>query len=634
MEDLENTLQNKVKESLDETLTTGEMKKIASEIRSALFALICLVVGTLHKSWYPDQQVVSVMIYLVGIVIEMAPVVVKAFKGFIGPKITNTIDILVTVAIAASIVDGKYEVAILIPAILTVVHFFEERSIMGGKDAIEGLKRIQSDTALIMTEDGEKEVNARELKIGDRIIVKPGMAFPIDGTVVNGFSSVDQKSLTGEPLPMQVTPGDTVYAGTVNINGVLTVKVEKEFEDTSFSKIVELLQEAQGITVPEMRIVDKFITYYLPVVIVIAVVVAFITMDMSKAVAILIVSCPCAQMLISSAPMIAALAVATRRGVLIKSSKFIENLADIDMVIFDKTGTITKGCLTINGYKLQDASSYEELIDAAACVAQGSLHPISMAIMSEVTDNKYDADMTTEEVVGKGLKGVKGSSEVLFGNRRWMNELGYQLDEEPENIGPINWVVKDSKVLGCIMFGDSPREEAADAVQELKNMGIKETEILTGDNKEATEKIKNMVGIDTVHAELMPAQKLEYVKEAKESNKVMVVGDGINDALALADADVGVAMGAMGSDTAIKSADIALMNNNLKNIPFVIDLSRSTRAIIYQNIIIAFGSSFIMIMLAAGGLVSAVAGAIFHNVGAFIVLLNSSRLMRKFSKED
>ena len=165
-------------------------------------------------------------------------------------------------------------------------------------------------------------------------------------------------------------------------------------------------------------------------------------------------------------------------------------------------------------------------------------------------------------------------------------------------------------------------------------MGIKETEILTGDNKEATEKIKNMVGIDTVHAELMPAQKLEYVKEAKESNKVMVVGDGINDALALADADVGVAMGAMGSDTAIKSADIALMNNNLKNIPFVIDLSRSTRAIIYQNIIIAFGSSFIMIMLAAGGLVSAVAGAIFHNVGAFIVLLNSSRLMRKFSKED
>jgi len=631
MEDFENTLQNKVKESFEDTLTTGEMKTLANDIRNAVLALICLAVGFLHKTWFPDQEVVSVMIYLIGIAIEIIPISKKAIKGFLSPKITNTIDILVTIGILASIVNGDYVTAILIPVILTIVHFFEERSIMGGKDAIEGLKKVQNDTALIMTKDGEKEIDARKLKVGDKIIVKPGMAFPIDGIVASGVSSVDQKSLTGESLPVQVGAGSHVYAGTVNINGVLSVEVEKEFEDTSFSKIVELLQEAQGITVPEMRIVDKFLTYYLPVVVVIAVVVAFITRDLSKAVAILVVSCPCAQMLISSAPMIATLAVATRRGVLIKSSKFIENLADVDMLIFDKTGTITQGCLTISGHKLQDAESYDELLKAAASVAQGSLHPISAAIMNSVTDVNYDADILTEEVVGKGLKGVKGDTEILFGNSRWMKELGYELVDEPENVGPVNWVVKNSKVLGCIMFGDSPRSEAAEAVQDLKTLGIKETQMLTGDNKEASEKIKKLVGIDTVHAELMPAQKLEYVKEAKQNNKVVFVGDGINDALALADADVGIAMGAMGSDTAIKSADIALMNNNLKNIPFVIRLSRNTRTIIYQNILIAFGSSFIMIILASGGLISAVTGALFHNIGAFIVLLNSSRLMRRFN---
>ena len=522
--------------------------------------------------------------------------------------------------------------AILIPVVLSVVHFLEERSIMGGRDAIEGLKQMQATDAVLETEDGEVTVEVQALKRGDIIIVRPGMGLPIDGTVIWGNSNIDQKSLTGEPLPAAVTVGDTVYAGTTNLDGMIKVRVEKEYQDTSFTKIVSLLEEAQSITVPEIRIVDRFMHYYIPLALIVAALTALLSRNISNAIAVLVVSCPCGHMLVSSAPMIAALAVSTKRGILIKNAKFVEQLTNITTVIFDKTGTITRGELSISGFYLQEAQSREELFARGGCVACSSMHPISRSLMKTLEGEgiPYEEGFQVRETAGKGLTGTRGGEEILFGSRHWIESLGYQPEDPHMDTGggPANWVVYNGRVLGCLMFDDSVRPEAEEVVSRLHEDGMEQTVLLTGDREFAARKVQRQTGIDQVYFHLLPEEKLEHVKRLRQDAHVLAVGDGINDALALAEADVGIAMGAMGSDVAIQSADIALMNNDLNNIPFVMSLARSTKSIMYQNIGIAFSVSLIMMILAAVGVIPALAGAFLHNIGAFVILINSSRILR------
>ncbi|HZK39633.1 MAG TPA: cation-translocating P-type ATPase, partial [Clostridia bacterium] len=562
------------------------------------------------------------------------PVLVTAVGGFLKKDVGASMEILVSVAMIMAVLDGQYTLAILIPIVLTLVHFLEEKSIMGGKDAIEGLKKMQAETALLLSDDEEKEVDAKTLAVGDIIILKPGMSLPIDGTVIKGSSSIDQKSLTGEALPKEVKTGDNVFAGTTNIEGLLHVKVDKIYKDTSFQRIVQLLEHANTIDLPETRIVDKFMMYYIPLALVTATLVWLLTNDISKAIAMLVVSCPCGHMLVSSAPMISALAAATKRGILIKNASFIEKLAEVDYVVFDKTGTITSGTLEAVKVYLADAQSEEELFSVAASVANSSLHPTSKSIMLLCGDTEYEKGYEITEMVGKGVKGSKGDDDIYIGNYRYISSLGYDVTDEYELDGTSSWIIKNGSVLGCILFRDVQRKGAQEAVADLKKLGVKETCLLTGDNCISAQRIVDVVKIDTMYCELLPEQKLEKVKAAQKDNTVAVVGDGINDALALSEADVGIAMGAMGSDTAIQSADIALMNNNLDNIPFIIKLAEKTRGIIYQNIIIAFAISFVMIFLAASGAISAIAGAFLHNIGAFIVLVNSGRIMNGKFKAD
>ena len=541
-------------------------------------------------------------------------------------------EILVSIAVLACYITGQHELAILIPVVLSVVHFLEERSIMGGRDAIEGLKQMQATDAVLETEDGEVTVEVQALKRGDIIIARPGMGLPIDGTVIWGNSNIDQKSLTGEPLPAAVTVGDTVYAGTTNLDGMIKVRVEKEYQDTSFTKIVSLLEEAQSITVPEIRIVDRFMHYYIPLALIVAALTALLSRNISNAIAVLVVSCPCGHMLVSSAPMIAALAVSTKRGILIKNAKFVEQLTNITTVIFDKTGTITRGELSISGFYLQEAQSREELFARGGCVACSSMHPISRSLMKTLEGEgiPYEEGFQVRETAGKGLTGTRGGEEILFGSRHWIESLGYQPEDPHMDTGggPANWVVYNGRVLGCLMFDDSVRPEAEEVVSRLHEDGMEQTVLLTGDREFAARKVQRQTGIDQVYFHLLPEEKLEHVKRLRQDAHVLAVGDGINDALALAEADVGIAMGAMGSDVAIQSADIALMNNDLNNIPFVMSLARSTKSIMYQNIGIAFSVSLIMMILAAVGVIPALAGAFLHNIGAFVILINSSRILR------
>ena len=629
MKKINNMVENNVKGYSQNYISDKDKNKLKKDIKEAVFAIVFLLAGFIYGNLFPNQEVIQGSIYLIGVAIIGIPVLVTAIKGFLQKDINSSMEILVSIAILVSVLDGQYILAGLIPIILTLVHFLEEKSIMGGRDAIEGLKKLQADTAILLVDGNEKEVDAKTLKTGDLILVKPGMSLPIDGVVISGISNMDQKSLTGEALPKEVKQGDTVYAGTTNIDGLLTVEVTKAYSDTSFQKIVELLESAEKMTVPETQIVDKFMTYYLPIVLVVAVLMWLFTKDISKAIAILVVSCPCGYMLVSSAPIIAALASATKRGILIKNPSFIEKLTDVNYFVFDKTGTITNGTLEAVDFHLVYAETNEELIKTAASVAHGSLHPTSKSIMALIDDEDYDKDFEITEIVGNGVKGVKGNNEIIVGNSRYIKSLGFELPEDILTEGTLSWVVKNKDVLGAIIFRDILRSDANETIEKLRTLGVNTIAVLTGDNTSEAKRVMAEANIDVMHAELLPEQKLEKVKEAQKNNLVAVVGDGINDSLALSEADVGIAMGAMGSDTAIQSADISLMNNSLDNLPFVIELSRKTKATIYQNIIIAFSISFVMMVLAATGLVTPLVGAFLHNIGAFIILINSGKITKK-----
>lgn len=630
MENLDNIGKNSLEALSRDNLTEKGKKKLKREIISGAIALICLFVGLIISLVFPTRTTLPALFYTVGFLIEGIPIFVVAIKGVFTKNIENAMEMLVSIAIIACYFTGDLILSLLIPLILNIAHILEERSIMGGRDVIDGLRKMQQNTAILLDGDKEKTVDAKTLKVGQRILIKPGAGIPIDGIVISGETNIDQKSLTGEPQPAHATVGDTVYAGTVNIDGRIVVEVKKEYVDTSFSNILNLLEKSESISIPETRIIDRFMMYYIPFVLSIAAGVALVTSDINKAIAILVVSCPCGQMLVSSAPMIAALSAATKRGVLIKNSKFIEELTDIDAVVFDKTGTVTVGDLSLTDVAPVNGVTREEILSTAASVASASNHPISRALMAEIGEITYEKDYKVTELSGKGMEGISsdGLHKVQFGNIDWVRSIGIHVEEEEGIIGSVSYVVCDGMLLGYLCFNDTARKEAKEGIDILKSMGIEKTVMLTGDRREAAEKICEEIGIDTLEAQLLPEDKLSSLKALKEDNFVLAVGDGINDALALKEAHVGIAMGAMGSDLAIQSADIALMNNNLLNIPFSIRLARKTKKIIYQNLALSIGISALMIGLSAFGVISALAGSILHNVGAFAVLINSSRILK------
>ena len=607
MENLDNIAKSSLEALSKNNLTEAGKKKLRREIICGAIALACLAVGIIYSLIFPTKTTVSALLYTVAFLIEGIPVLCAAVKGIFSKNLSNAMEMLVAIAILACYFSGDLILAALIPLILNIAHLLEERSIMGGRGVIDGLRRMQQSSAILLENGDEKTVDAKTLRIGQRIVVKPGAGIPIDGIVVEGETNIDQKSLTGEPQPARATVGDSVYAGTVNIDGRIVVEVKKEYVDTSFSNILALLEKSESISIPESRIIDRFMKYYIPLILAISAAVALVTSDISKAIAILVVSCPCGQMLVSSAPMIAALSAATKRGILIKNSKFIEELTEIDTVVFDKTGTLTVGDLSLTEIRTADGVSREELISAAASVACASTHPISRALVSAAEGFEYKKDLSVKELSGKGMMGssADGKHTVLFGNLDWLRSSGLDIEEYEGLWGSVSYVASDGRLLGALCFNDTARAEAKEGIERLRELGI-----------------------DTLEAQLLPEDKLASLKSLKEERSVLAVGDGINDALALKEAHVGIAMGAMGSDLAIQSADIALMNNNLLNIPFAIKLARKTKSIIYQNLVLSIGISALMIGLSAFGVISALAGSILHNFGAFAVLINSSRILK------
>ena len=617
-------------ESLSQNgLSRSKRRQLKGEILSAAVALVCIAVGWIYQTFFPANVMVPPLLYTIGFLVEGIPVFYSAIKGIFSRDFTNAMEMLVSIAIIACYLSGELILSVIIPLILNVAHFLEERSIVGGRDIIDGLKQMQQTSAILLRDGEEIKIDAKALQIGQIILVKPGAGVPIDGTVVGGDSHIDQKSLTGEPEPVRVTTGSPVYAGTVNLDSPLTVEVKKPFVDTSFSHILSFLEKAERISVPESRLIDRFMRYYIPFVLALAGAVAIFAGDLSKAIAILVVSCPCGQMLVSSAPMIAALSVATKRGILIKNSKFIEELNEIDTVVFDKTGTITKGELSLTDCVCAEGVSRESVLAAAMVLANGSAHPISRAVVS-AWEGPIPPMAQVQEISGSGLQATLGESVFRFGNETWLATLGIAVPDEMRSAcrGSVSYVTKDATLLGALCFNDTPRPEAKATVERLKELNVTRMVMLTGDRNEVAERICNETGVPEWKAQLLPEDKFAAIRDLKKDRCVLAIGDGINDALALKEAHVGIAMGAIGSDLAIQSADIALMSDNLSNVPFAVTLARRTRQIIYQNLILSLGVSFLMILLSTFGVISVLAGSILHNVGAFAVILNSSRILK------
>ena len=639
MESIDNMGKKSLEMLAKDNLTEEGKKDLGRELICAAISLALLGAGLLFSYIFPAQATIPPLLYTIAFIIQAAPIFAEAIGGVIHRNMEHSLEILVAIAIVSCYLTGELIMAVTIPLILNIVHILEERSIMGGREVIEGLRKMQQGTAVLLDGDKEMTVEASTLKIGDRILVKPGTGIPIDGVIVSGDTHIDQKSLTGEPLPVHAKEGDPVYAGTVNIEGRIVVEVRKEYVDTSFSKILQLLENSENIASSETQIIDRFLKYYIPFVLGLAGAIALIQKDMTQAIAVLVVSCPCGQMLVSSAPMIAALSVATKHGILIKNSKFIEELTEVDAVVFDKTGTLTVGDLQlVANMPYENAVTQDELLIYAATVASASNHPISRAVMSSAINKEYDKTYDIKEISGKGVRGVSqdGAHTILFGNRDWIfAETGTPSDSDfaKDLKIPSSYVAFDGKLCGVLGFNDVVRPMAKRSLEELRQLGVEESVMLTGDGQTSAQVVCDEIGIDTLHAKLLPEDKLNHLRQLKEDRVVLAVGDGINDALALREADIGIAMGAMGSDMAIESADIALMNNNLRNIPFVVKLARKTKRIVYQNLVMSIVISLIMIALSAFGLIPAVLGSVMHNVGAFVVLINSSRILR-MNRED
>ncbi len=617
---------------LEAVLTVRERLRMSAQLGSIMLAGGLLAVA-FAQQWFgdPAQRALAEWLKAIAALLVSAPIFVAAIRGLFTRDTDDVIEQLVALAVLAALVSGEFTTAAVVPLILILGHFLEQRSILGAQAAIDGLQTLNARKATLLTAQGEREVEPDQLNAGDAILVRPGDVLPADGVVIKGASTVDQSSITGEALAEEVGPGMRLFAGSVNLTGVLEVNVTGVGERTALGRVLELLRSAEQSKTPAVRLLEQYASYYVPIILMIAGVVLFISHDMSRAVAVLVVACPGTFVLAGPTAMIAALAAASRLGILIKNTKFLEVLADVDTVVLDKTGTVTLGHLEVVACRPFGATTENDLLMAAALCAAGSRHPVSRAVIRAAKEAGLLSDAgvdSLEEHPGRGvIAGARGRRYAL-GRGDWLGERGLTIPEAPEHAGAVVWVAENEVVLGCLLLADLPRPEARAAVAELRELGLSRVVLLTGDRRHVAAHVAGSLAIENVVAEVLPEQKLQTVQAEKAAGRsVMVVGDGVNDALALASGDVGVAMGAMGSDVALKSADVALMTNDLARLPLAVRLSRRTRNTINQNLFIGAGSSVLMLALAGFGVVSPIVGAVLHNAGEIYILVNSARLL-------
>jgi Cd2+/Zn2+-exporting ATPase len=573
---------------------------------------------------------------LVGALLLTAPLAWHALSHLYRGELH--MDELVAVAILAAIATGQYQEAGVIAFFMTLSTQIEHRTALGARAAIEELARETPHEARLLSDDGtEQTVETRTLRPGQMVRVRPGENIPADGEIVSGDSTVNEANITGESLPRDKQVGEEVFSGTTNLTGAIDVKVTKAGADTRLGQVQRLLTEAERTRIPLMRLIDQYAGWYTPTILMLAGIVLYFTGDMNRAVSMLVVACPCALVLATPTAMVAALSCAARLKIFIKNVVHLESARNISAMVLDKTGTLTTGNLTVTRMKPAPGVDGADLLLAAASVAQMSNHPVAEAVKSKALEARLSLTHPEEfkETPGQGTQGNINGQEVRMGRATWLAESGADMSitnepgfAEPEGLSVL-YVSRSGQCLGWIGLEDRTRSEARQAIDDLRALGVRQLTMVTGDRWSVARRVSAEMGCSDVQAEVFPEQKLEIVDGLKaHGHKVAVVGDGVNDAPALAAGDLGIAMGAAGSDVAVNSASIALMNNDLSLLPFLIRLSRATTKVIWQNLL--FGLMFIVAFeaLAAFGKIPAMLAAVLHTVASAIVVFNSARLVR------
>jgi len=546
---------------------------------------------------------------------------------------------LAALAVVAAFASYSFIEAGLIAFFMIISVLIEHRTALGARKSIEALIRITPTRArkLVRTDGGEEEaeVDARDLQPSDVVRVRPGDNIPGDGKIVSGFSTVNQANITGESIPVDKNVGDEVFGGTINVTGMLDMEITKAGADTTLARVKDLILQAEQTRTPISRMIDRYAHWYTPVILMIAAVVYVFTGELERSIAMLIIACPCAIILATPTAMVAALSAAARLGVLIKSVATLETARNLTALVFDKTGTLTTGELSVTRMQPAEGVDAAELLRVAASAEQNSRHPVARAVTQVARKARLDLKSPDEfeEVSGRGVKATVDGRTVCVGRATWVNEQGLNTDAVDltgsEGLSLL-YVTQGERVLGWIGLEDRTRPGAARAMDELRELNMRKLVMVTGDRWSVAKRVAAEMHCTDVQAEVLPAQKLELVDQIKrQGHTVAVIGDGVNDAPALAAGDLSVAMGAAGSDVAINSASIALMNNNLNRIPFLVRLSRRTINVVRQNLGFALAYVVVLEIAAAKGWVPLVAAAVLHLLSSFVVIFNSARLVRE-----
>ncbi|HTC51525.1 MAG TPA: cation-translocating P-type ATPase [Steroidobacteraceae bacterium] len=613
-------------------LERAERLLLGLRLTLALVALCLLIVAAGMQYLFPAEHGVAQLVAGASAALVAVPVFVEAWASLRHPSLHGITDRLVALALIAAWATGDLMTAALLPIIMTVGHVLEERSMLGSQEAVRALSRLTEVDSRRLLPDGSNEmVPSAQLRVGDRIELRAGERVPADGIVRQGSSSLDLASLTGESVPVEVHLGDPVLAGAMNVDGLLEVELIRVGEQSTVGRIITLMREAENAKPPVTRLLDRYAGQYMALVLLVAGGTWLITANVPAMLAVLVASCPCALVLAAPATAVAAIAVAARHGILIKGSGFLEHLADVSSVVFDKTGTLTTGDLRLSEVRPVAGVEAATLRRLAASLGAASNHPLSRAAAAALPEGERLPVQDARELGGFGVTAQSAGQLAALGRADLFERLGVNAPPAPTHNGPVAGVSLNGKFLGWLLFLDQLRGSATTAVQDLKNLGIEHMVLLTGDRTAVARQVANEVGINEVWAEMLPEQKMDRVMhEIKLGHRPMVVGDGINDSLALRAGAVGVAMGTQGADVAFASADLALMSNDLRRLGTCIRLSRRCRRTIYANVAIGLSFTFGLIVLSGAGVLgleAPIIAALLHNVSTFIGIANAGRLL-------
>lgn len=605
---------------------------------------IMLIIGTLiylvALAYNGNNNSVSIILFIASYLVIGGEVILTALKNITNGEIFDE-NFLMSIATIGAFFIGEYPEAVAVMLFYQIGEVFQGYAVNKSRKSISSLMNIRADYANVLRSNNEVKVSPEDVSLNEVILIKPGERVPLDGVVLSGESFLDTSALTGESVPREIKAGDEILSGEINNSGVLKVRVTKEYGESTVARILELVENASNKKAPTEKFITKFSKIYTPIVVLVAVLVAIIppifikgavfSEWLYKALSLLVVSCPCA--LVVSIPLgfFSGIGAASKKGVLVKGGNYLEALKESEIIVFDKTGTLTKGVFKVTSINPKNISK-DELLEITALGEANSNHPIAVSIAEaygkKINKNEIES---YKEVAGHGVEAIIRGKNVLLGNSKLMikNNIFY---DKVNTIGTIVHIAINSEYKGNIIISDEIKENVKEAIVELKNAGIKKTVMLTGDSKEVAEKVANDIGIDEIYSELLPSDKvnkLEEVLNKKVGNgKVLFVGDGINDAPVLARADIGIAMGGVGSDAAIEAADVVLMKDKIESISDAIRISRKTNKILWQNIIFSLFIKVAVMILVVVGLTNMWA-AVFADVGVtLLAVLNSMRIIR------